>query len=80
MLPGSNFGRPHEEMTTRIVHADFDGKSALEFVRSLDGDHPLDVSFLITYCGNVLEAKDRLCAWRRADIPPRGLIYRSIGS
>lgn len=63
MLPGSNFGRHPEEMTARIAYVDFDGKSALEAVRSLPLDHPLGEQFLKTYCGNVLKAIDRISEW-----------------
>ncbi len=63
MLPGSNFGRHPEEMTARIAYVDFDGKSALEAVRSFPIDQTLGEHFLKTYCGNVLKAIDRLDEW-----------------
>jgi len=63
MLPGSNFGRHPEEMTARIAYVDFDGKSALEAVRSISTDQPLGEHFLKTYCGNVLKAINRLSEW-----------------
>jgi len=50
-------------MTARIAYVDFDGKSALEAVRSFSIDQPLGGHFLKTDCGNVLKAIDRLSEW-----------------
>lgn len=63
MLPGSNFGRQPEEMTARIAYVDFNGRSALDAVKSLKEDQSIDENFLKQYCGNVLKAIDRLSDW-----------------
>jgi hypothetical protein len=63
ILPGSNFGRHPQELTARIAYVDFDGKSALEAVKSKDEGQPLGEGFLKAYCGNVLKAIDRMSEW-----------------
>jgi aspartate aminotransferase len=63
MLPGSNFGRSPDEMTARIAYVDFNGKSALEAVKSVPEDQPPGENFLKEYCGNVLKAMDKLSEW-----------------
>jgi len=62
MLPGSDFGRPAAELTTRIAYVDFDGAAALAGGQALQGASP-DEAFLQRYCGKVLEGIDRLAAW-----------------
>lgn len=62
-LPGSDFGRPSEEMTARLAYVDFNGKEALAGLDDLPEDQPLDEEFLKKYCGNVLVAVDRLSHW-----------------
>ena len=63
ILPGEDFGRPAEEFTTRLAYVNFDGARALEAVAAQPADADLDESFLQTYCGETLEAVERLCAW-----------------
>ena len=63
ILPGSDFGRKPEEMTARLAYVDFNGKAALAALKSMPLDQSLDEAFLKTYCGNVMEATDRLCEW-----------------
>lgn len=63
ILPGSDFGRKPEEMTARLAYVDFNGKEALAALKSVPADQSLDEAFLKTYCGNVMEAIDRLCEW-----------------
>ena len=63
ILPGSEFGRPERELTTRLAYVDFDGSRALEAAESYALDKPLDAEFAETYCDNVLEAIDLTCEW-----------------
>jgi aspartate aminotransferase len=61
VLPGSEFGRPADELTLRAAYVDFDGTKALDAAgRSED---PLDEDFLRKHCPNVLTAIDALCGW-----------------
>ena len=63
ILPGSDFGRPREELTARLAYVDFDGAAALKAVGSLHEDQPVPRSFLTKQCGPTMTAVDRLCAW-----------------
>jgi len=63
MLPGTEFGRPDDELTARIAYVDFDGARALAAAEALPLDKPLDDAFLDVYCGGVIHAIDRLAAW-----------------
>ena len=60
ILPGSAFGRPADELTARLAYVDFDGARVLA---ALPDHGPLGEEFLHTYCGNVMEAVDRLVSW-----------------
>jgi aspartate aminotransferase len=62
-LPGEAFGRDAKELTGRIAYVDFDGARALVASRAVPDDRDLDEAFLQAYCGPVMEAMDRLCAW-----------------
>lgn len=65
ILPGSDFGRPLEELTARLAYVDFDGAHALAVARDAPGgptdDLPDDV--LRAACGRTLTAVERLCDW-----------------
>jgi aspartate aminotransferase len=63
VLPGSEFGRPEQELTMRIAYVDFDGREALEVSRAIPPQEELDVAFVHAHCGRVIEAVDRLCEW-----------------
>lgn len=63
LLPGSEFGRPKEELTARLAYVDFDGARTLAASESLSSDLLLNENFLATYCPRVLEAIDRICNW-----------------
>jgi len=63
ILPGSDFGRPPEELTARIAYVDFDGARALTASEGIPRDQPLDDGFLGRYCPGVLEAVDRIVEW-----------------
>jgi aspartate aminotransferase len=62
MLPGSDFGRQPEELTTRIAYVDFNGTHALEKA-STYGNTPLDTSFVTKNCGRLIRAFDKLENW-----------------
>jgi len=63
ILPGSSFGRNPDELTARLAYVDFNGRAALDALKSLPKNQPLSEEFLKTYCGNVIEAIDRICEW-----------------
>lgn len=64
ILPGSQFGRPPEELTVRLAYVDFDGGAAIEAARGVD---VLDEAFVATHCPRVVEAITRMCAWLTKD-------------
>lgn len=68
ILPGSEFGRPPEELTARLAYVDFDGAAALDAVAGMSRDAGLDEAFVRRYCPKVTEAIERICRW----LPPRG--------
>ena len=63
-LPGSDFGRPVQELSLRLAYVNFDGAAALNGVQALEeeGREP-DDAFLQTYCADVMEGVERLSAW-----------------
>ena len=63
ILPGSNFGRPDDELTARIAYVNFDGARALAMARLEPADKPLDEEFLRNCCSGVLRAIDLICDW-----------------
>ncbi|GAB4336893.1 MAG: pyridoxal phosphate-dependent aminotransferase [Dehalococcoidia bacterium] len=63
LLPGSDFGRPDRELTTRLAYVDFDGARALVAAHGVAPDQPLTPEFLDTYCENVIRATDAICSW-----------------
>lgn len=63
LLPGSEFGRPREELSARLAYVDFDGSKALNAVESIPADGLIDSEFLSIYCHSTVEAMDRTCAW-----------------
>jgi aspartate aminotransferase len=63
VLAGAAFGRPDSEFTARIAYVNFDGAAALDAVAGLPASEELDDTFLRAYCGQTLEAIDRLCDW-----------------
>jgi aspartate aminotransferase len=63
VLPGSEFGRPPEELTARLAYVDFDGAAALAAAETLPRDRPLNEEYLRTYCECVLEAMERITGW-----------------
>jgi aspartate aminotransferase len=66
ILPGSDFGRPNNELTARLAYVDFDGARVLAAAELRSLDEPLDKQFLNTFCGNVVRAIDLMCEWFKA--------------
>ncbi len=60
-LPGSDFGRPTEELTFRLSLVDFDGALALDAARSAGVE--IGETFLQSHCGRVLEGATALASW-----------------
>ncbi len=63
ILPGSDFGRPEEELTARLAFVNFDGSHALAAAERIRPDAFPDDHFLDSCCGEVLAAVDRICEW-----------------
>jgi aspartate aminotransferase len=63
ILPGMRFGSHPQELTARLAYVDFDGARALAASAQIPLTELLDDAFLGEYCGNVLEAVERLCDW-----------------
>lgn len=61
ILPGSDFGRPVDEMTARLAYVNFDGEAAL--AAAADREGTLDEAFLRACCGETLEAIERIASW-----------------
>lgn len=66
LLPGSAFGRPDRELTARLAYVDFDGRRALDAVRVIPREQPLDLIFFRRHCEGVTTAIERLCEWYEA--------------
>lgn len=62
-LPGSNFGRPDDELTVRMAYVDFDGEQVLKVVSRIPADQALDDDFLLKNCPKVMQAVNRICNW-----------------
>lgn len=67
LLPGSSFGRPEHELTTRLALVDFDGAKALSTSGRYPLSEPLPDDFLGNCCFKVVEGIDRLCDWVNGD-------------
>ncbi|HRN27225.1 MAG TPA: pyridoxal phosphate-dependent aminotransferase [Ignavibacteriaceae bacterium] len=63
LLPGSVFGRPDDELTTRLAYVDFDGAKALAAVETMPPHKIPDENFLNTNCSHTIEAIDLICDW-----------------
>ena len=55
LLPGSNFGRPQEELTARLSYVNFDGKTVLEASKKMGLNVDLPDDFVENFCGEILE-------------------------
>jgi len=56
ILPGTDFGRPHGELTVRLAYVDFDGDSAIA-----NANAHIDENWLQMHCPRVLEGIHRIC-------------------
>jgi len=65
-LPGKVFGRPEEELTTRIAYVDFDGAQALAASEQIPPDKDIGHDFIEAYCYNTNKGIEILCDWVRA--------------
>lgn len=65
ILPGSDFGRPDDELTARLAYVDFDGARALDAVRVIPREQPLDETFLKRHASRVVEAIETMTDWAR---------------
>lgn len=63
ILPGSEFGRPDNELTARMALVDFDGSQALTHAELYPLNEDLPDQFLVDNCVRVIKATDRLCDW-----------------
>jgi aspartate aminotransferase len=63
ILPGTDFGRPAIELTTRLAFVDFDGAKALQAANRIPVNKELDNTFLESYCTNVVVGIERLGQW-----------------
>jgi aspartate aminotransferase len=59
ILPGHCFGRPPQELSSRLAIVDFDGDSALRAARTT----PIDEAFIKTHCNRVTTAIERMAEW-----------------
>jgi aspartate aminotransferase len=71
ILPGAAFQRPAEELTARFAYVGFDGAKALAASETLALDQALPDDFLEYWCGEVIEATERIVEWVTA---PRGSV------
>jgi len=60
VLPGTDFGRPHGELSIRLAYVDFDGALAID---NAQGD--LDEAWLRNHCPRVMDGIDRMVSWLR---------------
>jgi len=58
MLPGTDFGRPHGELTIRLAYVDFDGSEALSAAEAA-----MDEAWLRRHCPRVVDGINRICDW-----------------
>ncbi|MCP1728582.1 aspartate aminotransferase [Natronospira proteinivora] len=63
LLPGRAFGRPPEELTTRLAYVDFDGAAALAAAPDLLAGRISEADFLERYCGRMLGSVTAIRKW-----------------
>lgn len=63
LLPGCVFGRPEEELTTRLAYVDFEGARAMAAAETLSSESPITSDFLSAYCSHILEAVEKIIVW-----------------
>ncbi len=59
LLPGTEFGRPPEEMTLRLAYVNFDGTAAIKAADT----GPIDAAFIQKYCPDTLESISVMRDW-----------------
>ncbi|HEX5131644.1 MAG TPA: aminotransferase class I/II-fold pyridoxal phosphate-dependent enzyme [Candidatus Krumholzibacteria bacterium] len=64
-LPGSEFGRPTNELTMRIAYVDFDGARAHSALSTMPKGAPVTEEFMRTNCDRTLRAIELLCDWMK---------------
>jgi aspartate aminotransferase len=62
-LPGVDFERPCEEFTMRIAYVNFDGPKTLAASETVPHDQELPVDFTQRFCGETIEAANRIAEW-----------------
>jgi len=67
ILPGVDFNRPAEELSARLSYVDFDGAKALSASYSIPLHEKFPADFLLQYCGNVIEAAEKIVEWGNAE-------------
>jgi aspartate aminotransferase len=65
ILPGSAFGRPPDELTTRLSYVDFDGARAICAAQGIPVAEEINGQFLHNYCLNCVDATELICQWMR---------------
>ena len=65
-LPGSEFGRPADELTLRLAYVDFDGAAALLACEHEYANKELDAAYMEFYCPNVVNALTAMNDWFRS--------------
>ena len=71
VLPGAAFQRPREELTARIAYVGFDGAQALTASEAIPLDHALPAAFIERWCGDMLEAVQRMTSWATETPAPK---------
>jgi aspartate aminotransferase len=62
-LPGTDFGRPSEELSLRLAYVDFDGARAMSAAQQIPHEQELDRAFLDLYCPNVVQGTLAMTHW-----------------
>jgi aspartate aminotransferase len=63
VLPGSDFGRPADELTIRISYVDFNGAAALQGAVDAPANLPLGATFARRHCPRCVDGIERIIDW-----------------
>src|SRR5690606_3529043 len=63
ILPGEDFNRPTGEISARLSYVDFDGAKAMSASRNYPLHDQLPEDFTKRWCGQVIEAVEKLVEW-----------------
>jgi aspartate aminotransferase len=66
LLPGCVFGRPEEELTTRLAYVDFEGARAMAAAETISSESPITNEFLSIHCSSILEAVEKIIGWLKS--------------